>query len=160
MISNMWGVPFNFPLNLPEQGTLKKQLAMGQHPVPPVNIAIRKSRLKWVVHLPQNGTIAFDPQPSANSAPAFSRSKAQAGVEVQQWRQLVRRDPQHAEAQLHDVRAQHRVEASTKTSRVWQKSAMIICKWMGVVRLQKNKKTNLIKPCKLPHTKLHPPGWC
>ena len=34
--------------------------AMGQKPVPPVNIPILT---KIVVHLPQNGTIGFDPQP-------------------------------------------------------------------------------------------------
>ena len=28
-----------------------------EHPNP------RKNRLKWMVHLPQNGTIGFDPQP-------------------------------------------------------------------------------------------------
>ena len=39
-------------------------LATGQNPVPPVNIPIpTKIGLKWVVHLPQNGTIGFDPQP-------------------------------------------------------------------------------------------------
>ena len=27
------------------------------------NLPIPKNRLKWVVHLPQNGTIGFDPQP-------------------------------------------------------------------------------------------------
>ena len=39
---------------------------MGQKPVPPVNIPIptkKKKRIKWVVHLPQHGTIGFDPQP-------------------------------------------------------------------------------------------------
>ena len=37
---------------------------MGQNPVFPVNIPIpTKNRLEWVVHLPQNGTIVFDPQP-------------------------------------------------------------------------------------------------
>ena len=35
-------------------------MGMGQNPVPPVNIP---TRLRWVVHLPQNGTIGFDPQP-------------------------------------------------------------------------------------------------
>ena len=39
-------------------------LAMGQKPVPPVNI-----RQKWVVHLPRNGTIGFDPQPFLQSPP-------------------------------------------------------------------------------------------
>ena len=39
---------------------------MGQKPVPPVNIPIpTKNRQKWVVPLPQNGTIGFDPQPYA-----------------------------------------------------------------------------------------------
>ena len=31
--------------------------------VPPVNIPIPTNRLKWVAHLPPNGTIGFDPQP-------------------------------------------------------------------------------------------------
>ena len=34
---------------------------MGQNPVPPVNIPIRKTKMG--VHLTQNGTIGFDPQP-------------------------------------------------------------------------------------------------
>ena len=40
-------------------------MAMVQNPVPPVNIPIQPLNqvLKWVVHLPQNGTIGFDPQP-------------------------------------------------------------------------------------------------
>ena len=44
-------------------------MAMGQNPkpVPPVNIRFNPTTkigsLKWVVHLPQNGTIGFDPQP-------------------------------------------------------------------------------------------------
>ena len=38
-------------------------LAMGQNPIPPVN-PLKWSK-KWVVHLLQNGTIGFDPQPFA-----------------------------------------------------------------------------------------------
>ena len=38
-------------------------LAMGQKPVPPVNIPIPTKIEKWVVHLPQTGTFGFDPQP-------------------------------------------------------------------------------------------------
>ena len=37
-------------------------LATGQKPVPPVNIPV-PTKIDWVVHLPQNGTIGFDPQP-------------------------------------------------------------------------------------------------
>ena len=36
--------------------------AMGQNPVPPVNILI-PTRLKWVVHLSKKGTIGFEPWP-------------------------------------------------------------------------------------------------
>ena len=36
-------------------------VAMGQNPVPPVNIPIPTK-----IHLPQNGTIGFDPQPCQN----------------------------------------------------------------------------------------------
>ena len=40
-------------------------MAMGQNPVPPVNIPIpsKIDYKKWVVHPPQNGSIGFDPQP-------------------------------------------------------------------------------------------------
>ena len=40
-----------------------KELAMGQNPVHPNP---HQNRLKWVVHLPQNGTIGFDPQPTGD----------------------------------------------------------------------------------------------
>ena len=42
------------------------QVAMGPNPVPPVKMPIPTQivRLNWVVHLPQNGTIGFDPQPT------------------------------------------------------------------------------------------------
>ena len=58
--------------------TTSPHLAMGQHPVPPVNIPIPlKKVLKWVVRLPQNGTIGFDPQPRnrvATDAPHFAQN--------------------------------------------------------------------------------------
>ena len=40
-----------------------------EHPNPHYN------RLKWVVHLPRNGTIGFDPQPNANSPPFGSQKR-------------------------------------------------------------------------------------
>ena len=43
-------------------------LAMGQKARTPMNIPTHSNRLKWVVHLPQNGTIGFDPQPSLSRA--------------------------------------------------------------------------------------------
>ena len=40
-------------------------MAMGQEPnrTPNEHPNPHSNRLKWVVHLPQNGTIGFDPQP-------------------------------------------------------------------------------------------------
>ena len=52
------------------------KVAMGQNPIPPVNIPI-PTRLKRVVHLvylPQNSTTGFDPQPSLNSNQEFRES--------------------------------------------------------------------------------------
>ena len=42
-------------------------LAMGQNPnrTPSEHPNPHSDRLQWVVYLPQNGTIGFDPQPSA-----------------------------------------------------------------------------------------------
>ena len=56
---------------------------MGQKPVPPVNIPIPTNRLKWVVHLPQNGTIVFDPEPDFKRG---TPSKQQATREATHWR--------------------------------------------------------------------------
>ena len=39
---------------------------MGQKPVVNIPIPTKIQVLKWVVHLPQNGTIGFDPQPPEN----------------------------------------------------------------------------------------------
>ena len=36
-------------------------VAVGQNPVPPEHPNSHKNRLKWAVHLPQNGTIGVDP---------------------------------------------------------------------------------------------------
>ena len=51
------GVPFGFLL---KPRSIAVHMAVGQNPVRPVNIPIST---KVVVHLPQNGTIGFDPQP-------------------------------------------------------------------------------------------------
>ena len=48
-----------------------KKMAMGQNPnrLAPSEHPIQSNhyRLKWVVHLPQNGTICFDPQPNVGN---------------------------------------------------------------------------------------------
>ena len=46
---------------------VKKHVAMGQNPVPPVNISIPTKIDKWLVHLPQNGTMGFDPPPCSKA---------------------------------------------------------------------------------------------
>ena len=57
-------------------------LAMGQNPRPPVKIPI-PTKVKWVVHLLQNGTIGVDPWPfedNPRQAPAvpFVATRAKA----------------------------------------------------------------------------------
>ena len=46
------------------------KMAMGQNPnpTPSEHPNPHENRLKWVVHLPQNGTIGFDPQPNGARA--------------------------------------------------------------------------------------------
>ena len=55
------------------EGVDKKDVAVGQNLVLPVNIPILQNRLKWVVRLPQNGTIGFDPQSCEPASGHFSR---------------------------------------------------------------------------------------
>ena len=53
----MKGLPQSGVLDLLEEyGYGSKSRTLSEHPNP-------HYRLKWVVHLPQNGTIGFDPQP-------------------------------------------------------------------------------------------------
>ena len=61
------GCPFNFPSNRPNKwhptntsphGHGSKSRTLSEDPNP------HQNRLKWVVHLPQNGTIGFDPPPT------------------------------------------------------------------------------------------------
>ena len=77
-----------------------KQMAMGQKPVPP-----------WVVHLPQNGTIGFDPQPNVTST-FFLRSEVHG----------LHQDFQPPSPALREVRVPRRAPSHPRTERVQARS--------------------------------------
>ena len=66
--------PWETPKASGKETPISTQMAMGQNPVAP------QSRLKWVVHLPQNGTICFDPQPNVWVQVGHLRSQALRGA--------------------------------------------------------------------------------
>ena len=76
--------------------TCRINVAMGQNPVPPVNIPIpTKHELNWVVHLSQNGTVGFDPQPCAKQwTPASGSSLLALSFNKQTGSPILARRPQ------------------------------------------------------------------
>ena len=53
-----------------------------EHPNP------HQNRLKWVVHLPQNGTIAFDPQPDPSLGGMLGFGGIRPGIGAPPWPQI------------------------------------------------------------------------